>query len=121
MILFLLFFVAPPLLLLIPNLIYIDFLPYLTLISIFVIGFYCVWHGGNGGHDFLPVAATFLFQCLMLLACAFVQIFQRDSFGGDLPIYVAFLVIAIPHIPQLLAVAVTKAIALHVPRKGSKS
>lgn len=110
-ILFLLFFVAPPLLLRIPNLAYIEFLPYLTLASMLVIGFYCAQHGGNGWYDLLPVVAVYLLQCLMILIRALVQVLQRGSFGGDVPFYVVLLVFAIPVIPQLLTIAIVKPIS----------
>lgn len=121
LILFLLFFIVPPLLLRIPNLAYIEFLPYLTLASMLVIGFYCAWRGGNGWYDLLPVVAIYLLQCLMILIRALVQVLQRGSFGGDIPFYVALLVFAIPVIPQLLTIAIVKPISQWFQSKHSAS
>lgn len=121
LILFLLFFVAPPLLLCIPNLIYLEFLPYLTLASMLVIGFYCAWRGGNGWYDVLPVAATYLFQCLMPAARMLAYFFQNGSLPGDVPFYVVLLVFAIPVIPQLLTIAIVKPVSRWFQSKHSAS
>lgn len=111
LILFLLFFVAPPLLLRIPNLFYSDFLPYLTLASMLVIGFYCAWRGGNGWYDVLPVVVIYLLQCFIPLVQSLAYFFQNGSFPPDVPFYVALLVLAIPVIPQLLTIAIVKPIS----------
>lgn len=129
LILFLLFFVSPLVLPVIRSLLSestrLALIPYETSILYAVIGvsavvvsFYAVWLGGNGNYDFLPVAATYVFLCVGL----FVSIaLGQSALGLDAPAYVPFVLYALPLLPQLIGIAIAKAIVLCLPRKGSES
>lgn len=124
LILFLLFFVGYlTVALVLPNIpreIYDALLPYETPacytaigISVIVVSFYAVWHGGNGDYDFLPLAATYLFQFLV----GVIFMFLGKFYDGSAPFFLPFLIYLVPLLPQMFGIAIVRTVALYLPHK----
>lgn len=124
LILFLLFFVGNLTVMLVwPNLspeMHDALSPHTTLIygivvgiSVAAVSFYSVWRGGNGDYDFLPLAATYLFQCLV----AVISMFMGEFYDGGTPFFLPFLLYLVPLLPQMFGIAIVRTVALYLPRK----